>query len=88
MALIAGAADHRSPAGAGADLARVRLRAGVAVVAAVAGAGRTARELEKLRPPSCTVRKGVCCFKDEEKLERALARLRDRSHDPDGAAPP
>ncbi|GMV15616.1 MAG: serine/threonine protein kinase [Polyangiaceae bacterium] len=55
--------------------------------AAQEGDERTARELEKLRPPSCTVRKGVCCFKDEEKLERALARLRDRSHAADGAAP-
>lgn len=56
--------------------------------AAQEGDERTARELEKLRPPSCTLRKGACCFKDNEKLENTLARIRDRKHDDAGSAQP
>jgi serine/threonine-protein kinase len=52
------------------------------------GDERTARELEKLRPPSCTVRKGQCCFKDDAKLEKTLAQIRSRKHDPGGSAEP
>ena len=48
--------------------------------AALEGDERTARELEKLRPPSCVVKKGDCCFRDDAKLERALAQIRERGH--------
>jgi eukaryotic-like serine/threonine-protein kinase len=46
--------------------------------AAKHGDERTLRELEKLHPPSCVVRKGACCFKDDPKLESSLAQIRDR----------
>ncbi len=47
-------------------------------IAAKVGDERTARQLEKLRPPGCTVKKGACCFKDDAKLSRTLAQIRDR----------
>ena len=46
--------------------------------AALEGDERTARALEKLRPPSCVPRRGECCFKDDPKLEQTLAQIRDR----------
>jgi serine/threonine-protein kinase len=46
--------------------------------AAKDGDQRTLRELEKLHPPSCIVRAGACCFKDDPKLESSLAQIRER----------
>ncbi len=46
--------------------------------AAEEGDLRTLRELEKLHPPNCIVRKGACCFREDEKLEKALSRIRER----------
>jgi hypothetical protein len=43
------------------------------------GDERTARQLEKLKPPSCDVGKGVCCLNDDSKLEKALADIRERA---------
>jgi eukaryotic-like serine/threonine-protein kinase len=54
--------------------------------AALEGDERTARELEKLRPPACVVKKGECCFRDDAKLDRALAEIRDRDHTDAAAA--
>jgi eukaryotic-like serine/threonine-protein kinase len=47
--------------------------------AAKVGDARTLRELEKLHPPACVVRKGACCFKDDAKLESTIAQIRDRT---------
>jgi serine/threonine protein kinase len=43
------------------------------------GDERTLRELEKLHPPNCVVQKGQCCFKEEPRLEKALASIRERT---------
>lgn len=43
------------------------------------GDERTLRELEKLHPPNCVVSKGQCCFKEEPSLEKALAKIRERT---------
>jgi serine/threonine-protein kinase len=47
--------------------------------AANEGDQRTIRELEKLHPPNCVVQKGQCCFRDEPRLEKALATLREKT---------
>ena len=49
-------------------------------VAARDGDERTARQLEKLRPPACTIKKGACCFRDDATLERTLAQIRERGN--------
>jgi hypothetical protein len=46
------------------------------------GDERTARELDKLRPPSCTLRKGECCLKDNRELEKAVAQIEQRKGKP------
>jgi hypothetical protein len=47
--------------------------------AAAEGDMRTVRELEKLHPPNCVVAKGQCCFREDPKLEKALAKIRERT---------
>lgn len=47
--------------------------------AAKEGDQRTLRELDKLHPPGCVLRKGACCFKDDPKLESSLAQIRERT---------
>jgi len=47
--------------------------------AAKDGDVRTLRELEKLHPPGCVVRKGACCMKSEPRLDASLAQIRKRT---------
>jgi len=42
------------------------------------GDERTLRELEKLHPPGCVVRKGACCVRSEPRLDASLAQIRAR----------
>jgi serine/threonine-protein kinase len=51
--------------------------------AAKDGDERTLRELEKLHPPGCVVRKGACCVRSEPRLEQTVAQIRART----GASP-
>jgi serine/threonine-protein kinase len=47
--------------------------------AASDGDERTLRELEKLHPPGCVVRKGACCVRSEPRLEQSVAQIRART---------
>ena len=43
------------------------------------GDARTARQLSKLSAPGCKPRRGECCIRSDVRLDRALARIEERS---------